>query len=59
MYFSIESRAKGMIDRMVRNLISREANVDLKPYIYIYIYIYIQRPHIKYCIQANTPVFRY
>ena len=42
-------RANGKIDWMVRNFISREANVLLK------IYKSLIRLHIKYCIKAWAP----
>ena len=41
-----------MIDRMLRNLISREANVVLK------IHKTLLRLHIEYCTQARAPVSR-
>ena len=47
----IVSRANGMISRMVRNPISREANIILK------IYKILIRPHIEYGAQA--PVLRH
>ena len=42
-----------MIDRMLRNLISREANVVLK------IHKTLLRLHIEYCSQARAPVSRH
>ena len=46
-------RVNGMIDWMVRNFISRVANVVLR------IYKTLMRPHREYCTQSWAPLLRH